>query len=720
MNDDNPITSPEEDALGRVKFANKLALFISNLPEDKSVTIGLQGPWGSGKTSVVNLIEKQLEDSNAGITPVRFNPWGSYESASLVQDFFLLLKETICTNGKHDKDDIASSILAYANQLIPPIAALAGFSAIGQAAEAAVSLGSAIVEEKQSLEQLKQRIEKQLSKKRRRVLIIIDDIDRLPDEKIRSVFQLMASIANFPGINYLACYDAEIVSGALSRVQESKSGDYIDKIVNVVINLPQIKRSQLDDLAIDLIDRLSPDNQHTQSRSNPIIGLCICPLVKTARDVKRLENALEFAMVDYSERIDYNDYAAITAIRTLAPHLFQWIVIHSNQLCGHTLEPSAKRNSEPNASDKMTEATAKTIIDEPCRADKVDTATALAAIATLFPRFSIQINFSIFPVKYSDTDLKIRKRIASREIFQLFLEENLDDFTFPSDMINAVISESSEKEAAHTLKLLLEKGYAQETIEHVSHSATKINKNRIYTVLETIAESLYSAQETILTSYPYQPLWLYLDQRQVDKLAVLSIEKATADNIEEVANWLRARGDAFGVFGERVAQPQKQLITQNGLRDAEHAFLKTVRELAKEQLPNDHCPMTLWLWRHIDRDSYDDFIDNVLKDSNRAITLSTLFANEVRSIAPDGNESISGWLIDANKIDTIGRSRLANLVEQCMQKDRAPELFGDNLMKIAAISCYLANNYGHYHGDDRPFVSAQTVDNELKKPNSPA
>src|SRR5262245_1928997 len=70
---DNPIRTSEDDALGRTKGARSFAVQILSLDISEGVVVGVLGPWGSGKTSFVNLARVHLE--KAGIPILDFNPW---------------------------------------------------------------------------------------------------------------------------------------------------------------------------------------------------------------------------------------------------------------------------------------------------------------------------------------------------------------------------------------------------------------------------------------------------------------------------------------------------------------------------------------------------------------------------------------------------------------------------------------------------------------------
>jgi len=90
---DNPITRSDEDALGRVKPASSFAAQVLTLDSSEGVVVGVLGPWGSGKTSFVNLSQSFLKES--GVTVLEFNPWMFSGADQLVQSFFIELSSQL-------------------------------------------------------------------------------------------------------------------------------------------------------------------------------------------------------------------------------------------------------------------------------------------------------------------------------------------------------------------------------------------------------------------------------------------------------------------------------------------------------------------------------------------------------------------------------------------------------------------------------------------------
>src|SRR4051812_42159022 len=85
--DDAPIASSVEDSFSRARFAERIADVIATRSDPSSLVVGIYGPWGDGKTSVLNLMSGALERHSEVIT-ARFNPWHFESEAHLVRALF--------------------------------------------------------------------------------------------------------------------------------------------------------------------------------------------------------------------------------------------------------------------------------------------------------------------------------------------------------------------------------------------------------------------------------------------------------------------------------------------------------------------------------------------------------------------------------------------------------------------------------------------------------
>lgn len=100
--------------------------------------------------------------------------------------------------------------------------------------------------EKKGLDEIKNEINTALLNIDIKIIVVIDDLDRLADTDIQEIFQLVRSIADFKNTIYILSYDEEI----LDKIQKDKGGKYIEKIVQVPIKLPKVSQENLKDIFI--------------------------------------------------------------------------------------------------------------------------------------------------------------------------------------------------------------------------------------------------------------------------------------------------------------------------------------------------------------------------------------------------------------------------------------------------------------------------------------
>ena len=224
FNSDKPINSVERDCLNRSNFSKQLAKAIISYSNTNNCTISLCGKWGCGKTSIINMtineINRLTRHFNENKKPIiiQFNPWNYSDGAQLVSQFFqtLSLKINLKNNSKlsraGDVLDKYSSLFDY-TAYIPIIGKY-----LDPLKSVISSLGVELKEnalEKNSLENQKSKVIKALNELDQKIIVIIDDIDRLNNKQIRLIFQLVNSIAGFPNMIYLLSFDKNIVERAL-------------------------------------------------------------------------------------------------------------------------------------------------------------------------------------------------------------------------------------------------------------------------------------------------------------------------------------------------------------------------------------------------------------------------------------------------------------------------------------------------------------------------
>lgn len=179
---------------------------------------------------------------------MRFEPWNYLTAEQLLAQF---LKEVgdaldkdahgrrkLCGKLRGKRPEALNAFAAYSEALLTTAGAAASLAGVPLAGVAVPAFGNNWTSRLRksanragSVSAKKKTLEEELLKFGGRVVVIIDDIDRLPNDQVRMVFQLVASLAKLPKINYLLSFDEEAVTRALSEVQKCDDAEYLEKVV---------------------------------------------------------------------------------------------------------------------------------------------------------------------------------------------------------------------------------------------------------------------------------------------------------------------------------------------------------------------------------------------------------------------------------------------------------------------------------------------------------
>lgn len=143
------------------------------------------------------------------------------------------------------------------------------------------------------LQKKKNEIVKALSEQKQKIIVTIDDIDRLSEAEIVSVFQLIKSLADFPHTIYLLAFDYDVVVRALTKVQNGNGAEYLQKIVQVPFALPKANSEDVERILFEKLDGILSDVQEGEWEDDTWARLYlqgIKPYIKTIRDAIRYTN----------------------------------------------------------------------------------------------------------------------------------------------------------------------------------------------------------------------------------------------------------------------------------------------------------------------------------------------------------------------------------------------------------------------------------------------
>jgi len=346
---DIPINTKEEDKFQRFPFAKRIAEAILNRQSPDSIVIGLYGIWGEGKTSVLNFIRSELKLHHPNVAQFTFNPWRFTDEAALLTSFFNTLageleKSFPQSQGANPEDEgLFTRIskwwskrkgpLKTSTETIGDIVQKYGrIVSIFGAGETAEAIGKAI--SNVDVETLKERIEELLQKNKRKIVIFIDDIDRLDKNEIHAVFRLVKLTGNFSYTTYVLSFDSDMVALALAERfgsgDKSAGAQFIEKIIQVPLTLPLAQKGALKNYCFSIVNKALDGNQIalTEGETARFVQEFTTSLLNslnTPRLALRYGNTLSFALPLLKGEVNILDLMLIEAIHIFYPGHYDFI-----------------------------------------------------------------------------------------------------------------------------------------------------------------------------------------------------------------------------------------------------------------------------------------------------------------------------------------------------------------------------------------------------------
>ncbi|MCH8040304.1 MAG: hypothetical protein IH977_08155 [Nitrospinae bacterium] len=316
-NSDLPISDDDQDELGRVPFVDGLYQQIINLSTQDPFVFSLDGTWGEGKTSVLNLLRKRLTRHQKVIL-VDFNPWFLATETALVHSFYAAIDQAV--QRRYLTFNLSRLLNRYSTVLT------SGLRSVGFGLELPI---------RDDPKRLQRQIENWLNSTGCRLIVIIDDLDRLQAKEVLSVLKLTSLSARLRNSIFVLSFDHTVVRGLLGSPKNDPH--YLEKAIQKHIPMPQVERRDIDrfllfsDLEghrskIDrLFDELGVDDERRKKFDRQFVVFYQTTLSRcftTIRRAKRYVNGLRSTLPPVLSEVNLYDFCLLEAIRVFYPEVY--------------------------------------------------------------------------------------------------------------------------------------------------------------------------------------------------------------------------------------------------------------------------------------------------------------------------------------------------------------------------------------------------------------
>ncbi|EEW1498315.1 AAA family ATPase [Escherichia coli O75:H38/H55] len=348
LSTDRPSSDPIEDLFGHGPFAENLASSICRYSGNDGLVLALYGPWGSGKSTVLSYVRHFLEQRTEEEQPtiVTFNPWWFSGQDNLARAFLGQMQAVL--PAKSEKFKKLGDLLGDFAEGVGGLIDLSGMTG-GAGSKFGKLIGMVTKRKPKDVPALKSEISKVLQDAGKRILIVIDDIDRLTPEETRQLFTVIKALADFPNVIYLLAFDREVASQAIEQQSGMPGERYLEKIIQVPFELPPIDRvalraalfKRLDDVLRDTSDGLFDHSYWTN-----VFHSGLDPLFQVPRDIVRFTNTLSVTYPAVRNEVNPVDFIALEALRVFLPNLYDVIRTNQDKFSGHSSDNRYNGNPE--------------------------------------------------------------------------------------------------------------------------------------------------------------------------------------------------------------------------------------------------------------------------------------------------------------------------------------------------------------------------------------
>jgi predicted KAP-like P-loop ATPase len=644
---DQPITEPSQDHFGIDPFARTLASSIRKLALPEGTVIALNGPWGSGKSSAVNLVLYYLKSANHSdqLLVVNFACWWFRGEDKLALAFFRELYAGLGASlGKRFKKALSKlgRRLLSAGSMVGSGVDLAGGGGIGTVTAGAMSWLSGFVQQDDTIEKLHAEISDALKDQKKRFLIVIDDIDRLAPDEALLMFRLVKSVGRLPNVIYLLVFDRILAEAIVAERYPTEGPHYLEKIIQAGFDIPEPRPGELRQQFLAVLDGIcgSPE-QSDLTRFMNIFYDAVAPELRTPRDLNRLGNNLAVSWPPVSNDVDRADFIGLETLRVLRPNIYRALRTNKAILCGTDQSLSRRpKEDQRKECDRLFLATINSSEQDRLR----------RALMRLFPPLE-SIWSNVVYGDHSMAEWSRQRRVCSSDHFESYFRFSLGENVFPKEEIDQLISLASDqqfitKTLRGALSIRRSNGVTKAALilDELNLHADRVPDDDVQSLLSAvfkIADELcVSSDEARGFSIGDNNLRIHWLMRRltIDRfdLAIRS-EMLVAANESATIGWLVHFADsAFADYHPRPGkspEPENNcLTTANDAEVLRTMALQRLREAAKSGDLKGHPRLVylLYRWRDLAGDSgaeVQGWVNAQLSNDDMIVTLAKAFTS---------------------------------------------------------------------------------------------
>jgi hypothetical protein len=251
---DKPIENNADDKLKMSRYGNVLSNFIK--ASDTPLTVGLQGEWGTGKTSMLYMLLEHFKSENIATSWVNTWEYSMFRTPgettpAILKGMLTNLKLSCESEGKwtieeKSKDSVKKVFKFLGNVANQVISNQTGVDIKGAVSNDEASKEQAeIAEIKKEIALIISKLIEDTNNEYQKVVFLVDDLDRIPPEQAVEVLESLKNLFDVPNCVFVLAIDYDVVVkgleskfGKKTEENEREFRSFFDKIIQVPFSMP--------------------------------------------------------------------------------------------------------------------------------------------------------------------------------------------------------------------------------------------------------------------------------------------------------------------------------------------------------------------------------------------------------------------------------------------------------------------------------------------------
>ena len=321
FNLDAPIEKADSDLFNLGSLVNRIVSYIAytDVSHD-AFSIGIVGEWGDGKSSLMNLVEERIKTEHQDFIVVHFFPRTSKKADFVQEDYLEALKQSL--KPFHSGVDRIIDNYAIALDVIP-----------GMPLFVSKLLSIFQVHINKNVKSTRSRLKQAIKDIDRRIVVLVDDLDRLTGEELIEVMKVLDKNGAFPNMVFLTSYDKEYVNTVLTNHLKlgQQRRPYTDKYFTVEVKVPLHPTFRLTNYLVLILREacesrfITSLNADVMERRTRQMEAFLMPRLLTIRDIKRFSNQFLYDYAEVQHEVNYQDFLLLELIKYSYPEEYQAI-----------------------------------------------------------------------------------------------------------------------------------------------------------------------------------------------------------------------------------------------------------------------------------------------------------------------------------------------------------------------------------------------------------